>query len=158
LVLSGGVIDGKYDLVEQVLATWARNFILQASPYVPAGLRCLRRAGEACLRAAGNPVSTMVTFELLCCPPLFVEWCGAAPLPVFRGKLATPVHEKGPMTHFLPARIEWEGRRRESRIALARVRRYRCAGRWLTASWWLARAAGHSRGRGVDVLPRRGAV
>ncbi len=30
-------------------------------------------------------------------------------MPIFRAKLMTPIREKGPMVHFLPARIEWEG-------------------------------------------------
>src|SRR3981189_3936495 len=112
LVLSGGVSMGKYDLVEQVLSDLGAEFhftgvaIRPGRPAVFASCR-----GKLVFGLPGNPVSTMVTFELFVLPA--IDLLGGAaprPLPVFRGKLATPVHERGPMTHFLPARIEWEGR------------------------------------------------
>ena len=55
----------------------------------------------------GNPVSTMVTFELFVTPA--VDILGGAeprPLPIFRARLAHAVHERGELTHFLPARVE----------------------------------------------------
>ena len=81
------------------------------------------------------------------------------PLPVLRGKLATPVSEKGPMTHFLPARIEWEGRE-------ARATQLRWQGSGDIVALALANGflvVGPERpeiapGDWVDVLPRRGAL
>jgi molybdopterin biosynthesis enzyme len=102
----------------------------------------------------------MVTFELFVLPAVDV-FNGAIPrsLPVFRAKLATPVREKGPMTHFLPARIEWEGRE-------ARVTQLPWQGSGDIVALALANGfliVGPERseicpGEWVDVLPRRGAI
>ncbi len=112
LVLSGGVSMGKYDLVEQVLAELGAEFHFTGvaiRPGRPAVFATCRN--KLVFGLPGNPVSTMVTFELFVLPAIDVL-SGAVPrpLPVFRAKLATPVHEKGPMVHFLPARIEWDDR------------------------------------------------
>jgi len=58
----------------------------------------------------GNPVSTMVTFELFVLPALDLL-SGAAPRPpaFLRAKLAAPVRQKTALTHFLPARLTWPG-------------------------------------------------
>jgi molybdopterin molybdotransferase len=102
----------------------------------------------------------MVTFELFVLPAIdLLSGAAPRPLPVFRGKLATPVHEKGPMTHFLPARIEWEGRE-------ARVTQLPWQGSGDIVALALANGflvVGPERpdipvGEWVDVLPRRGAV
>src|SRR5713101_3715474 len=51
---------------------------------------------------------SMVTFELFV-PPAIDLLSGAKPrpLPLFRARLEAPVRLKAPLTHFLPARIEW---------------------------------------------------
>ena len=56
----------------------------------------------------GNPISTMVTFELFVAPAIDIL-SGAAPrpLPFLKATLAEPMKEKPGMTHFLPASIEW---------------------------------------------------
>jgi molybdopterin molybdotransferase len=49
----------------------------------------------------------MVTFELFVTPA--VDILGGAeprPLPIFRARLTQAVHERGELTHFLPARVE----------------------------------------------------
>jgi len=108
----------------------------------------------------GNPVSTMVTFELFVLPAVDILNGGnARPLPIFRAKLATPIHEKGTVTHFLPSRIDWEGRE-----ALATQLPWQGSGDIVA----LALANGFlivgperpdiSPGEMVDVLPRRGAI
>ena len=116
--------------------------------------------GKLVFGLPGNPVSTMVTFELFVLPAIdLLSGAAPRPLPVFRGKLATPVHEKGPMTHFLPARIEWEGRE-------ARVTQLPWQGSGDIVALALANGflvVGPERpeiaaGEWVDVLPRRGAV
>jgi molybdopterin molybdotransferase len=56
----------------------------------------------------GNPVSTMVTFELFVLPALDIL-SGTAPrqLPLLRAKLGSPLREKPDLAHFLPARLDW---------------------------------------------------
>jgi molybdopterin molybdotransferase len=117
LVLSGGVSMGKYDLVEQVLADLGAEFHFTGvaiRPGRPAVFATCR--DKLVFGLPGNPVSTMVTFELFVLPAIDLL-SGAVPrsLPIFRAKLMTPVHEKGALVHFLPARFEWEGR--EARVA-----------------------------------------
>jgi molybdopterin biosynthesis enzyme len=51
----------------------------------------------------------MVTFELLGVPAIEVlSRCEPRPLPLFKAKLAHPVDGKGALTHFLPARLNWQ--------------------------------------------------
>jgi molybdopterin molybdotransferase len=161
LVLSGGVSMGKYDLVEQVLADLGAEFHftgVEIRPGRPAVFGTCRN--KLVFGLPGNPVSTMVTFELFVLPAVDVfNGATARPLPVFRAKLATSVREKGPMTHFLPARIEWEGRE-------ARVTQLPWQGSGDIVA--LALANGFlivtpdrpeiAPGEWVDVLPRRGAI
>jgi molybdopterin molybdotransferase len=161
LVLSGGVSMGKYDLVEQVLADLDAEFHftgVSIRPGRPAVFGTCRN--KLVFGLPGNPVSTMVTFELFVLPAIDV-FSGAAPrpLPVFRAKLAAPVREKGPMTHFLPAHIEWEGKE-------ARVTQLPWQGSGDIVALALANGfliVGPDRpeiapGEWVDVLPRRGAI
>ena len=161
LVLSGGVSMGKYDLVEQVLADLGAEFHftgVSIRPGRPAVFGTCRN--KLVFGLPGNPVSTMVTFELFVLPAIDVL-NGGVPraLPVFRAKLATQVREKGPTTHFLPARIEWEGRE-------ARVTQLPWQGSGDVVALALANAfliVGPERpemapGEWVDVIPRRGAI
>src|SRR5260370_30253989 len=110
LVLSGGVSMGKYDLVEQVLSDLGADFHFTGvaiRPGRPAVFGTCRN--KLVFGLPGNPVSTMVTFELFVLPAVDVfSGAVARPLPVFRAKLATPVREKAPMTPFRPTRIDWE--------------------------------------------------
>ncbi len=161
LVLSGGVSMGKYDLVEQVLADLGAEFHFTGvaiRPGRPAVFATCRN--KLVFGLPGNPVSTMVTFELFVLPAIDL-FSGALPraVPVFRAKLASPVHEKGPMVHFLPARIEWAGRE-------ARVTQLPWQGSGDIVALALANGflvVGPERpeiapGEWVDVLPRRGAI
>src|ERR1700691_1767912 len=161
LVLSGGVSMGKYDLVEQVLADLGAEFHftgVSIRPGRPAVFATCR--DKLVFGLPGNPVSTMVTFELFVLPAIDVL-SGATPrsFPVFRAKRATPVREKGPMVHFLPARIDWEGTE-------ARVTQLPWQGSGDIVALALANGflvVGPERpeiavGEWVDVLPRRGAI
>jgi molybdopterin molybdotransferase len=161
LVLSGGVSMGKYELVEPVLADLGAEFHftgVSIRPGRPAVFATCR--DKLVFGLPGNPVSTMVTFELFVLPAVDILNGGVPrPLPVFRAKLATSVHEKGPMTHFLPARIEWDGRE-------ARVTQLPWQGSGDIVALALANAfliVGPERpelapGEWVDVIPRRGAI
>jgi molybdopterin molybdotransferase len=161
LVLSGGVSMGKYDLVEQVLSDLGAEFHFTGvaiRPGRPAVFATCR--GKLVFGLPGNPVSTMVTFELFVLPAIdLLSGAAPRPLPVFRGKLATPVHEKGPMTHFLPARIEWEGR--EARVTVLPWQGSGDIVALALANGFLV--VGPERpqmaaGEWVDILPRRGTV
>jgi molybdopterin molybdotransferase len=56
----------------------------------------------------GNPVSTMVTFQLFVIPALDVlSGTEPRPLPLLEATLAEPLQENPSLTHFLPARLEW---------------------------------------------------
>jgi len=110
LVLTGGVSMGKYDLVEEVLHTLGAEFRFDAvaiRPGRPAVFGVCR--GKPVLGLPGNPVSTMVTFELFGVPLVDVL-SGAPPRPLALVKARTkhPVSMKAPLTHFLPAKMSWE--------------------------------------------------
>ncbi|MBI1737843.1 MAG: molybdopterin molybdenumtransferase MoeA, partial [Acidobacteria bacterium] len=56
----------------------------------------------------GNPVSTMVTFELFVVPAIdMLSGALPRPLPAFKARLAAPVKQKAALTHFLPAVVDW---------------------------------------------------
>jgi molybdopterin molybdotransferase len=161
LILSGGVSMGKYDLVEQVLEGLGARFHFTGvaiRPGRPAVFATCRE--KLVFGLPGNPVSTMVTFELFVLPA--IDLLGGAeprPLPIFKAKLANSVHEKGGLVRFLPARVEWEGR--EARVTQLN---------WQGSSDIVTLASANSYlvigpeefeaapGDWVDVLPRRGAL
>jgi molybdopterin molybdotransferase len=161
LVLSGGVSMGKYDLVEQVLADLGAEFHftgVSIRPGRPAVFATCQN--KLVFGLPGNPVSTMVTFELFVLPAIDVLNGGAPrPLPVFRAKLATQVRERGPMTHFLPARIEWEGR--EARVTQLPWQGSGDIVALALANGFLIVSPDRPEigpGEWVDVIPRRGAI
>ncbi|HEX4075986.1 MAG TPA: gephyrin-like molybdotransferase Glp [Candidatus Acidoferrales bacterium] len=108
LVLSGGVSVGKYDLVEQVLRELGTEVFFDAvaiRPGKPAVFGVC--GGKPVFGLPGNPVSTMVTFQLFVEPAIEIL-SGSRhprPLPFFRARLKHPVNEKGIVAHFLPARV-----------------------------------------------------
>jgi molybdopterin molybdotransferase len=111
LVLSGGVSMGKYDLVESVLQGLGAAFYFDAVAIRPGKPAVFGRCGNTWVFGLpGNPVSTMVTFQLLVVPAIDVlSGSEARPLPLLEATLATPIKEKAALTHFVPARLEWEG-------------------------------------------------
>ena len=111
LVLSGGVSMGKYDLVEAVLKEMGAEFYFDAVAIRPGKPAVFGRCGDTFVFGLpGNPVSTMVTFELFVAPALDLL-SGAAPrnLPLLEARLAEGLNERSGLTHFLPARVEWRG-------------------------------------------------
>lgn len=110
LVLSGGVSMGKYDLVEAVLRELGAEFVFDAvaiRPGRPAVFAVCR--DKMVFGLPGNPVSTMVTFELLVLPALdLLSGASPRPLAFSRARLRHPVKQKAPLSHFLPARVEWK--------------------------------------------------
>jgi molybdopterin molybdotransferase len=109
LVLSGGVSMGKYDLVETVLKDMGAQFYFDAVAIRPGKPAVFGRCGDTFVFGLpGNPISTMVTFELFVTPALdLLSGAPARPLPLLEAKLAEALNEKPGLTHFLPARVEW---------------------------------------------------
>jgi len=65
----------------------------------------------------GNPVSTMVTFELFVAPAVDLLSGGEArALPIVEARLGEVLNEKPGVTHFLPARMEGQGAEREVKV------------------------------------------
>jgi len=111
LVLSGGVSAGRYDLVEDVLRGLGAEFYFDAVAMRPGRPTVFGRCGDTFVFGLpGNPVSTMVAFELFA-PPAMDVLSGAAarPLPLAEARLGKAVREKPGLTHFLPARVERGG-------------------------------------------------
>jgi molybdopterin molybdotransferase len=111
LVLTGGVSMGKYDLVESVLKALGAEFFFDAvaiRPGKPAVFAICQ--GKPVFGLPGNPVSTMVTFQLFVTPAIgLLSGAEAHPLPLVEARLGQALDERPGLTHFLPARIEWHG-------------------------------------------------
>ena len=110
LVMSGGVSMGKYDLVEGVLRSLGAEFRFDAvsmRPGRPTAFGVCR--GKPVLALPGNPVSTMVTFELFGVPLVdILSGAPARPLPLANARTRLPIREKAPLAHFVPAKLSWE--------------------------------------------------
>jgi molybdopterin molybdotransferase len=133
LIMTGGVSMGRYDLVEQVLADLRAEFfftgakIQPGKPAVFGRVPCgsgrpfgsaqgrLARSGASAPAShqnshtyffglPGNPVSTMVTFELFA-RPMLEALSGMLPLPLhfLHARLKSEIHVKPGLTRFLPA-------------------------------------------------------
>jgi len=111
LVLSGGVSMGKYDLVEPVLQAMGAEFYFDAVAIRPGKPTVFGRCRDTFVFGLpGNPVSTMVTFQLFAVPAIDVlSGAPSRPLPFLEATLAEPLNEKPGLTHFLPARLDWKG-------------------------------------------------
>ncbi len=111
LLLTGGVSMGKYDLVEQVLSGFRAEFfftgaLIQPGRPVVFGRAAMRPSAQPTyfLGLPGNPVSTMVTFELFA-RPIVEGLCGARPtkLQFVFARLKFEVKTHTGLTRFLPA-------------------------------------------------------
>lgn len=111
LVLTGGVSMGKYDLVESVLKALGAEFFFDAvaiRPGKPAVFAICQ--GKPVFGLPGNPVSTMVTFQLFVIPAIdLLSGAEARPLPLVEARLGGALNERPGLTHFLPACIKWHG-------------------------------------------------
>jgi molybdopterin molybdotransferase len=111
LVLTGGVSMGKYDLVEGVLKALGAEFFFDAvaiRPGKPAVFAICR--DKPVFGLPGNPVSTMITFQLFVVPAIdLLSGAEARPLPLLEARLAEALNERPGLDHFLPARIAWRG-------------------------------------------------
>ena len=107
LLLSGGVSMGKYDLVEQVLHDLGAEFYftgVKIQPGKPLVFGKVR--GKYFFGLPGNPVSTMVTFQLFA-RTLLDALAGAVPQPLsfVSAQLKSEFQTKTGLTRFLPARL-----------------------------------------------------
>jgi molybdopterin molybdotransferase len=109
LILSGGVSMGKYDLVEPVLRELGAEFVFDAvaiRPGKPVVFAICK--GNPVFGLPGNPVSTMVTFDLFVQPAIdILSGAEPRPLPFIEATLTAPLAEKPGLTHFLPAQLTW---------------------------------------------------
>jgi molybdopterin molybdotransferase len=117
LLLSGGVSMGKYDLVEQVLSELGAQFLFTSvaiqpgKPAVFGNIKCgadspvrNRREHQYFFGLPGNPVSTMVTFDLFA-KPIIEALRGMQPrkLVLLRAQLKAEIKVKPGLRRFLPA-------------------------------------------------------
>ena len=105
LLLSGGVSAGKYDLVERVLAGLQAEFFFDGVLIQPGRPLLFGRAAETFFFGLpGNPLSTMVTFELFVRPCLrLLAGEDFAPSPLLRARLGQDLRRKPGLASFLPA-------------------------------------------------------
>jgi molybdopterin molybdotransferase len=126
LIMTGGVSMGRYDLVEQVLGEMNAEFLFTGAkiqpgrPVVFGRVPCAQNAPFCAPTSApdphkyffglpGNPVSTMVTFELFARPIL--EALGgrsARPLAFVHARLKSEIRVKTGLRRFLPAVLSGE--------------------------------------------------
>jgi molybdopterin molybdotransferase len=110
LLMAGGVSMGKYDLVEQVLAELGAEFFFTGAEIQPGKPIVFGRvAGKYFFGLPGNPVSTMVTFELFV-RPILAALAGAAPqkLAFLHARLKSEIKTKLGLKRFLPANLSGE--------------------------------------------------
>jgi len=142
LLLTGGVSMGKYDLVEQVLAELKAEFYFTGAEIQPGrpvvfgscGADTPVRVSAANPPSArvgvsaphkkyffglpGNPVSTMVTFELFA-RPMIEALAGMTPQPLIflRARLKSEIRTKTGLKRFLPAVLSGEFENAEVELA-----------------------------------------
>lgn len=124
LLMTGGVSMGRYDLVEQVLSELNAEFFFtgaQIQPGRPVVFgKCGARVSSGRTSATyffglpGNPVSTMVTFELFA-RPMLEALAGMSPkaLMFVHAKLKSEIRVKPGLMRFLPAILTGEFERTE---------------------------------------------
>lgn len=102
---------GKHDLVEVVLRQLGGEFYFDAVGIQPGRPAVFGRCRDKFVFGLpGNPVSTMVTFELFVAPALALLG-GSRPRPLrfLKARLAETVRTKTGLTRFLPGRLEGDG-------------------------------------------------
>jgi molybdopterin molybdotransferase len=133
LLLTGGVSMGKYDLVEQVLAGLNAEFYFTGAEIQPGRPIVFGSCGaDTPVRVSappipprkyffglpGNPVSTMVTFELFA-RPMIEALTGMKPQPLIfpRARLKSEIRTKTGLKRFLPAVLSGEFENAEVELA-----------------------------------------
>ena len=130
LLLTGGVSMGRYDLVEQVFSEMKAEFFFTGAKIQPGRPvvfgRCAtgttasgRREATYFFGLPGNPVSTMVTFELFA-RPMLEALAGMSPRKLIfaHAKLKSEIRVKPGLKRFLPAILS--GEFEQSQVELVR--------------------------------------
>lgn len=135
LIMTGGVSMGRYDLVEQVLSELQAEFFFTGAKIQPGrpvvfgrtsscGSGTLAREGALApakhkyfFGLPGNPLSTMVTFELFA-KPVLEALAGASPSPLkfLHARLKSEIRVKTGLKRFLPAILS--GQYEDSQVEL----------------------------------------
>ena len=126
LLMTGGVSMGRYDLVEQVLAELKAEFFFTGAKIQPGrpvvfGRSAAQGTGgdKYFFGLPGNPVSTMVTFELFARPMLeSLAGMSARKLKFVHAKLKSEIRVKSGLKRFLPAILS--GEFEDSQVELVR--------------------------------------
>jgi molybdopterin molybdotransferase len=111
LIMTGGVSMGRYDLVELVLGDMQAEFFFAGAKIQPGRPVVFGRiqSRKYFFGLPGNPVSTMVTFELFAKPMIeALAGMGARPLIFLHARLKSDIRTKTGLTRFLPARLSGE--------------------------------------------------
>ncbi len=122
LLLTGGVSMGKYDLVEQVLGELKAEFYFTGAEIQPGRPVVFGSCGAPHKKyffgLPGNPVSTMVTFELFA-RPMIEALAGMTPQRlIFLGaRLKSEIRTKTGLKRFLPAVLSGEFENAEVELA-----------------------------------------
>ena len=114
LLMTGGVSMGRYDLVEQVLSEMQAEFFFTGAKIQPGRPVVFGRSGSPkrgtyFFGLPGNPVSTMVTFELFA-RPMLEALAGRSPrkLRFLHARLKSEIRIKTGLRRFLPAMLSGE--------------------------------------------------
>lgn len=119
LLMTGGVSMGRYDLVEQVLSEMQAEFFFTGAKIQPGrpvvfgkcnpSAKAEEKQPTYFFGLPGNPVSTMVTFELFA-RPMLQALAGMSPrkLAFVHAKLKSEIKVKPGLKRFLPAMLSGE--------------------------------------------------
>lgn len=176
LIMTGGVSMGRYDLVEQVLADLEAKFFFTGAkiqPGQPVVFGRVARGADTLVREKasasvsqkgqhkyffglpGNPISTMVTFELFARPMLeALSGMPPHPLTFLHARLKSEIRVKLGLRRFLPALLSgkyeestvklvpWQGSgdiaaqvRSNCYIVIPPDREHMPAGEWVAVMW-----------------------
>jgi len=113
LVLSGGVSEGAYDLVEPVLLRFDVGLLFTKVALKPgAPLVFGRRGDKLVFGLPGNPVSSQVTFDLFVRAALLrLQGARTVSRPTVEVELGEPLKNRSGRQAYLPARVRSEGGR-----------------------------------------------
>jgi len=113
LVVSGGVSEGAFDLVEEALARFDVGLLFTKVAIKPgAPLVFGRRGDKLVFGLPGNPVSAQVTFDVFVRPALLrMQGARVVTRPVLEVELLEAASNRSGRRYYLPARARWQGGR-----------------------------------------------